>query len=403
MPSEVPVVTGYYRYTDIWFEWPQALPDIEDRAPVKAILAHDSLVHPDHPLHVEGVKGVRMYIGTFQTGEARLLFSSAQVDYLRYWLHAMGLTKHTVPLPYSNCLLTDANLKTVSEVIYPDGGSLRQAIKVIEKNNKRLKGSNPLVTHRRHIFERVRSFWREKKGVWCALDFEAWERDHTVLTEFGWSFVAWENGSEVEEHGHLIVDEARTYTNSQYVPDHRYNYSFGESETVKKVAFKKRIHDLFARLALFGPVFLVFHDNNQDIKDLNKLGVDLTGLSYVLPDTISDVRISVIDTSDLIGALLGEGAGDKRSLEKTCSLLQIQTEYLHNAGNDAHYTLLSMKNMADGDPVDIQREKRWPNQTPAGVKVELQPWQEDSDYSDTEGILPRPPPSVKENGETKTA
>lgn len=50
---DVPVVTGYYRYTDIWFEWyasylplraaliisrHQALPDIEDRGPVKAIL-----------------------------------------------------------------------------------------------------------------------------------------------------------------------------------------------------------------------------------------------------------------------------------------------------------------------------------------------------------------------------
>ena len=95
-------------------------------------------------------------------------------------------------------------------------------LQVIDKNNKRLKGSNPLVTHRRHIFERVRSFWREKKGVWCALDFEAWERDHTVLTEFGWCFAAWENGIEVEGQGHLIVDEARFYNNSQYVPDHRY-------------------------------------------------------------------------------------------------------------------------------------------------------------------------------------
>lgn len=42
----------------------------------------------------------------------------------------MKLTKNIVPLPYSDCLLTDTNLKTVSEVIYPDGGSLRQAIKV---------------------------------------------------------------------------------------------------------------------------------------------------------------------------------------------------------------------------------------------------------------------------------
>lgn len=56
MPQDSPVVTGYYRYTDIWFEWRvaissvpllpfdqfpfrhQALPDLEVRAPVKAIL-----------------------------------------------------------------------------------------------------------------------------------------------------------------------------------------------------------------------------------------------------------------------------------------------------------------------------------------------------------------------------
>lgn len=42
----------------------------------------------------------------------------------------MKLTKNIVPLPYSDCLLTESNLKTVSPVVYPDGGSLRQAIKV---------------------------------------------------------------------------------------------------------------------------------------------------------------------------------------------------------------------------------------------------------------------------------
>ena len=44
--------------------------------------------------------------------------------------------------------------------------------------------------------------------------------------------------------------------------------------------------------------------------------------------------------------------------------------------------------MAEGDAVDIQREKRWPNQTATGVKVELKPWEEDSDYSDEEGLIP---------------
>jgi hypothetical protein len=44
--------------------------------------------------------------------------------------------------------------------------------------------------------------------------------------------------------------------------------------------------------------------------------------------------------------------------------------------------------MAEGEAIDIQREKRWPNQTATGVKVELKPWEEDSDYSDEEGVIP---------------
>ena len=43
-----------------------------------------------------------------------------------------------------------------------------------------------------------------------------------MLTEFGWSLLGWKDGTEVEECGHLIVEEAKRYTNSQYVPDFRY-------------------------------------------------------------------------------------------------------------------------------------------------------------------------------------
>lgn len=50
-----------------------------------------------------------------------------------------------------------------------------------------------------------------------------------------------------------------------------------------------------------------------------------------------------------------------------------------------------MKSMANGDPVDIQREARWPNRTgensTRGVKVAFHPWEENSDYSDEEGLI----------------
>jgi hypothetical protein len=46
-----------------------------------------------------------------------------------------------------------------------------------------------------------------------------------------------------------------------------------------------------------------------------------------------------------------------------------------------------MMAMAGGDPVDIQREKRWPNHTTQGVKVAFKPYEEDSDHSDMEGVV----------------
>lgn len=42
-----------------------------------------------------------------------------------------------------------------------------------------------------------------------------------MITELGWSLIRWENGEEVHEFGHLIVDEHQKYTNGKYVPERR--------------------------------------------------------------------------------------------------------------------------------------------------------------------------------------
>lgn len=56
--------------------------------------------------------------------------------------------------------------------------------------------------------------------------------------------------------------------------------------------------------------------------------------------------------------------------------------------NSMQFTLEALILMASGDPVDVQRETRWPNRTGArGVKVAFKPYEEDSDYSDEEGVL----------------
>lgn len=62
-----------------------------------------------------------------------------------------------------------------------------------------------------------------KSGTWCAIDFEGWERDHTVVTEMGYSILKWDaQGKEIRVDGHWIIKEAEGYRNGTYVPDYRY-------------------------------------------------------------------------------------------------------------------------------------------------------------------------------------
>ncbi|KAH9951611.1 hypothetical protein B0H21DRAFT_183121 [Amylocystis lapponica] len=403
-----PVIIGYYRFTDIFFEWHKALPKLEDISPLKAMLAYDALVHPDHPLHKPQVDGIEMYLGTFANGEMRLLFSSAQVEYIRYWLHAVGLTDTLIPIPSSEYLIQAADLTGCSPSVYNDAGTLKKAVKVrprrprrprarircssralqsVDKNNKRLKGTGSLLTARRLAFEKVRTLWAAQAGTWLAVDFEAWDRDHTLLTEFGWSLVRWDAGAPVEEAGHLVVRERRGYR-STYVAQYRDNYNFGQSEDVSKDEFRDRICALVAAHSAAGPLFLVFHDSSQDIKYLRSEAVKaVTELEYILPDAPPSKGIFVVDTAEMFSALEGEASANKRGLDRVCRHLHIPTEFLHNAGND--YTMLALREMAAGEPVDEQREKRWPNRTTSSnPRVEFKAWEEDSDPSDLEGLMP---------------
>ena len=59
----------------------------------------------------------------------------------------------------------------------------------------------------------------------------------------------------------------------------------------------------------------------------------------VLVDAPQKGEIYCVDTADLFAALEGDSSGQMRSLERVCRHLQIPTQYLHNAGNDAHVSV----------------------------------------------------------------
>lgn len=54
-----------------------------------------------------------------------------------------------------------------------------------------------------------------------AIDFEGWEMEHTLITEYGWSLVSWKDNKELTENGHRIVEEHRMYQNHNFVLGNR--------------------------------------------------------------------------------------------------------------------------------------------------------------------------------------
>lgn len=137
--------------------------------------------------------------------------------------------------------------------------------------------------------------------------------------------------------------------------------------------------------------------------------MSLTGSIFLLPEVTPDEGIYVIDTSEMFSALEGE-TSERRAFGKMCNLLRIRipTDCLHNAGNDAHvrshnrssqlpatlmiiskqYTMLAMKAMASGSQLDLQREERWPNKVSESAKIQFDSWDEDSEFSDEEMMIP---------------
>jgi len=346
------------------------------------------------------------------------MFSSAQVEYIRYYLNAAGYINSLMPLPSSHYLLTTSHLKNVSPVYFSDPKVLRKALTSISKLNNRLRGitGDIKLEALRLKFERARTLWSAKKGVWCAIDFEAWEMKHDDITEFGYSLFRWESGRLVgPEEGHWTIKEMKSTRNFKYIADNRDNYQWGTSIEKSRRVFGQDLCTFVAGLKEHGPVFLVFHGAPNDIQYLKQFKVpEADEATKDIPGTNPTSGIFIIDTADLFASLEGR-SGERRGLERMCRLLKMyEVYYMHNAGNDAHWTLMALKDMVSGQPLDIQREKRWPAQmelSKTGAKtttVAHLPWEIDPEYDDMEGIFEPfqgnpDPPEEEEEGAVKKA
>jgi hypothetical protein len=64
MDNPHPVVHGYYRWADIFYQWAYAFSaESHIRTALKALLAPTALTHEDHPLRSHELGGIELWIG----------------------------------------------------------------------------------------------------------------------------------------------------------------------------------------------------------------------------------------------------------------------------------------------------------------------------------------------------
>ncbi|KAJ7047273.1 hypothetical protein C8F04DRAFT_923 [Mycena alexandri] len=380
MAIDAPPLVGYYRATDILHHYHQSIKG-RDAVQLQKILSHDAVLHPRHPFAAEGAQGIQAYIGTFHDGQSRLLFSSKQVEYLRYFMHAMKLTENLIPLPYSDCMFLEESVAVAAPTVYESLSALSVASKTLGRMNQVLK-EKPLLVGRRTTFERVRTLWNAKQGVWCALAIDAWELDWTAVSDVGWSLVRWEAGTEISERGHLVVKDNQTYKPTELEDG-------AEHEVVSKATLKRKLIDLFSQLGQHAPIFLLSNDSKGDLKYLrsNAFQVPLSDVSAELPDTMPTAGVFFVEPAELFDALTGSADSDiDHNLRRICKHLNIDFGDVRNAGTDAESALQALRAMASGPQLDDQRTQRWPCQT--DLEVKLKPWEDDPKHADLEGLFP---------------
>lgn len=233
------------------------------------------------------------------------------------------------------------------------------------------------------LLESARAFMRgfglgkmSPKSRFISLDVEAFERNQTKVLEIGWIFFDSHIGPQNLSARHFVVKENLHLKNGKYVPDHRFEFGFGRTETLH---LREIIAQLCADLSTEGSDgdeervnVLIGHAIQGDIKWLRECGIELrpkhkhngqhhyqqhsstadddvessfhgsnNGISNLVKPVRHTTEIhSIFDTADLDVAYHSNEVYMRSSLKKAVMLCDIRvTAPFHNAGNDAWYTM----------------------------------------------------------------
>ncbi|KAF9069578.1 hypothetical protein BDP27DRAFT_1420882 [Rhodocollybia butyracea] len=207
---------------------------------------------------------------------------------------------------------------------------------------------------RSEALETLQQAYNENRVI-TAIDFEwiSFDKKEKIMTEFGWSTLS---PHDTQKGGHIIVEEWQTKHNP-WCESHCYLYEWGTVEVVTQNEIGRKIKEILANIHMDA---YIFHGAKEDVDLLNKLKITLDK--------------PILDTLLALAAKIGKHES-MESLATACNVFNIAARYLHNAGNDVHFTVLVGKVIAEQEVSDHQvAMARVPKLTPVKPVIPNMDW-----------------------------
>lgn len=167
-----------------------------------------------------------------------------------------------------------------------------------------------------------------------SIDVEAYERNKNKVTEIGISVFQDSNAiSPSITNVHLLIKENIHLRNGTFVLDNKSRFVGGPSYVMTLQESQKFLNQVVQTYLVEKNGVLVGHGVENDLRWLRNLQVDFAD------------DIPTVDTLKLFHISRNSGG----ALTKMLKAFRIPHAYLHNAGNDAYYTLLLAFALCDPD------------------------------------------------------
>lgn len=207
--------------------------------------------------------------------------------------------------------------------------------------NKQDFSSHPYLSNKpqvKQLNEAMHKVYTRRNILFC-IDVEAWERNTNLVTELGISIYdprgqALSVSPSISTY-HIVIREYENQRNGRFVPDHLEYFNGGVSYRMSQREAVKFVQSLvdyyFAPRKEIG-CCLVGHDVKGDSNWFTSIGIRMPQSK------------DIIDTNKLYALSHGRQGG---SLANLLKMVEIPNAFLHNAANDAYYTLMVALKLCD--------------------------------------------------------